>query len=136
MITVAPANQRVPAHYLNRHFAIQFNLPKLGKLTHLTRKFPSLGQDNALALAALAANRLEVALRGQAQANDGQVAGSVAAWAAEVTAARAEVNEALVAVRAAFPTFSTAAQVYAKLDAEFAQAIPGPSQLNVAWATT
>lgn len=110
-----PTNQQVPAHYLNRQFGFTFNLPKLAPLADATREFPSIGQENALGLAVAALVRLETALAGQAQADDGQVAGSVAGWAAEVAAARTDVTDALAAVGQAFPTFQTSADIQAKL---------------------
>lgn len=139
-ISINPASQQAPAHFLNRVFAMQHNLPKLGALADSTRKFPSMGRENALAMVALAAVRLEVALAGQAQANNTQNAGSVAGWAAEVTAARADVNDALAAVKAAFPAFATAADVNAALIAK-AQVDIGktayahPAGLSATWFT-
>lgn len=135
-----PANQKVPAYYLNRTFSFQFNLPKVAPLADATRSFPSIGTDNALALATVALARLETALAGQAQASDAAVAGSVAAWGAEVAAARADVADALAAVKAAFPAFETAADVVARLTAAEAAgdaraALPAPSQMDVDWAT-
>ena len=140
MITIVPANQKVPAYYLNRHFAISFNLPKLGKIVDPTKRFPSLPTENALALVTLAAVRLELGLQGQVQANDGQHAGSVAAWGAEVIAARVDLNQALSAVAASHPRFVTATVAAAILNEKAGQDIgktsfAGPAQLNAAWDT-
>lgn len=139
-VTIVPANQQNPAHYLNRKFAINFNLPKLGALADPAKSFPSLGQDNALALAALALVRLETALAGQAQADNAVVAGSVAAWGTEVTAARADAVKAMAAVKAAFPTFVPATKIGAELQERAAEDLaktkyPAPSQLSPQWFT-
>jgi len=133
-VNIVPANQKAPAHYLNRKFAISFNLPKLGKLADAARSFPNLGQTNSLALATLAATRVDVALRGIDQAVAGADAAAEAAWRGELAAARVELTDAQAAVSAAFPLFASAGDVYAKLDAAHAGVIPAPAALAADWA--
>lgn len=136
-----PANQRVPSHFLNRKFGIGFNVPKMAPLAEANRSFPSVGADTALALAAVALNRVIVALAGQAQADDGQVAGSVAAWADEVEAAKADALDAEAAVAAAFPSYETSTAVSGLLAAKQRDdlgltAYAAPSQLAIDWTTS
>ena len=130
-IIVAPANQRVPAHYINRQFGILFNLPKLGKLADPTKSFPSLPRENALALATLALTRLAVAMKGREQA----AAASQAGWDAEIVLAKADVAKAEAAVAAAFPIFVTSDEIIARLKTSAANPIPAPAALAENWAT-
>lgn len=139
-ITIVPGAQTAPAHYFNRRFANEYNLPALGRAVKTGNKFPATTKEASLALAALSLNRLLVALRGQAQANNSVIAGSVAAWATEVTDARAQAELALSAVAAACPTFRTAEYVAGQLNEIEAQdkgraAYPAPSQLDADWFT-
>jgi len=140
-MNIVPGNQQVPAHYLNRHFAIDHNLPKLAPLADAANSFPAMASTSATALAAIALARLEAALLGADQASDADVAGSVASWDAEIVAARAEAVDALSAVKASHPRFATAADIDATLT-EFAQdkgtandTYEGPNQIDDDWAT-
>lgn len=131
--------QNHASNYFNRKFAIEFNLPALGRLS-TSGSFPSMTKDSALALAALSLNRLMVALNGVDQAYDGEVAGSEAAWAAELGYARTLAENALAAVAAAIPSFRPAAYVSAQLFEIEAQdkgrlTYPAPNQLDPKWFT-
>ena len=116
-MNISVKDQRVPAHYLNRHFAISFNLPKLAPLADADKSFPAVNGQAALALAAVALARLTSSLALQAQASNVEHVGSTAAYVTEVTAAKAEAADALAAVKAAYPNFSTSDDVIAALTA-------------------
>lgn len=139
-ITIIPGAQNAPAHYFNRKFANEYNLPALGRRVKSANSFPATTKEAALALAALSLGRLLVALRGQDQASNAAVAGSEAAWDAEVTAARAQAEIAMSGVAAAHPTFRAPAFIEGLLDEIEAQdkgraAYPAPSQLHAQWFT-
>jgi hypothetical protein len=113
MVSIPVNSQRAPVEYLTRKFAINYNLPTLGKLVDPTRKFPNLTTDSALALAAIALLKLRVAEEGAGQGAGG------GDWAAELTAAKAFADSALAAVSASHAGtgyFPTPARVVAALN--------------------
>ena len=136
--TVIVNDQQKPAQWLNRKFSAAFNLPFIAKRTDNAKSFPASDRDGALALVALFAARLRFAQLGAAQANDANIAGSVAAWAAEVTDAQTQLDIALTGVVSAFPSFRTGQNCYNRVFAVAANKTAGtvkpPASLGAAWA--
>lgn len=103
MVTIPVNSQKKPVEYLTRKFAINYNLPTLGRLVKDGVKFPALTTNSALALAALALLKLRVAENGKSQA-------AGAEWDAELAEAKTFADSALAAVSAShagvgyFPT--------------------------------
>lgn len=102
-INIPVNSQQKPVEYLTRKFAINYNLPTLGRLVKDANRFPALTTNSALAMAALALLKLRVAENGVAQQ-----AGTE--WNAELAAAKLFADSALAAVSAShagvgfFPT--------------------------------
>lgn len=136
--TVPDNDQQRPAEWLNRKFAAIFNLEHNAARADDAKSFPATTQEGALALVVIAANRLRLAQLGLAQADDLEIAGNVASWTAEQTAAEAMLDTALASVAASYPTFRTATNCLARLTAVAGNVtngvVEGPSQLAADWA--
>ena len=131
-------NQQHPAEVLNRKFINRTRAFQASKVIDDTQKLATVERGEALAVVAVALLRLRTAQVGAAQANDGTVAGSVASWAAELTAAETAADIALKGRKDCFPEGVLPAALVALIAGHAANAAggvaPGPNQLAANWA--
>jgi hypothetical protein len=128
-------DQTRPAEVLNRKFINRTRAFQVSEVVDDTQKRPVGDRNEVLSLVAVALLRLRTAQDGAAQANDANVAGSVAAWNNELTAAKAAADIALQGLQNQFPEIVLPATVVSLIATTTGHpSAPGPSQLAADWA--